>query len=71
MKVRLTSKTIKAKTLIKQHGPVWRVLQEADSLLFSDKRGWLLVSPLNGTDAVLSRWVHKTDDFNFGVTIQE
>lgn len=49
----------------------WKILQQEDTVLFSDESGpWLKVVPLTENDEEimsLSRWIHSSNDKDFNV----
>jgi hypothetical protein len=68
--VNLLGKSIKGKNRIREHGHVWEVHAETNTVLFNAEPGpWAFISPINKTmDDKNSRWVHLTSDKDFVVT---
>jgi len=61
--ITLRAKTRKGKNILANHGTIWTVEHNENTVIFTDKIGpWLLLTA--GTDW---RWVHETDDENFEV----
>jgi hypothetical protein len=68
--VKLIGKTNKGKNRINEAGrpTKWTVVEERQSIVFSDKPGpWLHVFPYTQQGAKDSRWVHISDDVDFEV----
>ena len=70
-KVRLTGISQKGKNRVRDHGQIWTVFAETETILFSPgvKGPWLFVSP-EGCDQnhKASRWVKATADQDFVVS---
>jgi len=67
MKFVLKGKSQKGKNRVREFGDTWIVLQESDTVLFSDKKGpWFFVA--YERDMFRSqRWIHKTEDIDFEI----
>ncbi len=68
--IRLKGKTQKGKNRVREHGEMWVVFAECETVLFapSKKGPWLFLSPLGkNQDDKASRWVKSTDDVDFDV----
>lgn len=58
----LKGKSQHGHSVIGQHGTEWKVIKEKGSVLFSDKKNWLLIESVKTNNP---RWINITDDDNF------
>ena len=68
--IRLKGKTQKGKNRVREHGEMWTVLAETETVLFapSSKGPWLFAAPVGkNQDDKASRWIHGLNDLNFDV----
>jgi len=66
MKVSLVGKTKKGKERVKRDGSEWNIKETRDSVAFSSNNGpWLLLE----NESKVLRWVNKTNDDNFSLTM--
>lgn len=64
----LKGKTLKGKNRIREHGEVWFIEFEADTVQFDPRPGpWALIFPKGPINMDASRWIHLTDDKDFEV----
>ncbi len=71
-RIQMTGVSQKGKNRVREHGPIWHVLAETDTILFapSKKGPWLFVSPPEkGMHDKSSRWVHATNDLDFSIKL--
>lgn len=58
----------KGKNRVRDHGNIWSVLAETDTILFAPtKKGpWLFIAPNGDTaDSKAARWIHSDNDYDF------
>ena len=70
--LKLLGKTGKGKNKINEAGKPehWIVMEQRDSVGFSDREGpWLHIYPDNNSGTANSRWVHASDDRDFTVEL--
>lgn len=77
--IKLKFKTLKGRNSIqntksKGAGDLWKILQQTETVLFSNEPGpWLRIVPLtenNEEIMSLSRWVHSSNDKDFDITVE-
>ena len=70
--IRLKGKTMKGKNRIREHGEMWNVLAETDTVLFApgSKGPWLFAAPVgkNQNDKS-SRWIKSVNDLDFDIVV--
>ncbi len=64
--VRLEGQTLLGKNRIREHGAVWKVVKQKDTVGFSSARGpWFLIEAIN---TGYGRWVHADYDEDFKIS---
>ena len=70
--IRLKGKTMKGKNRVREHGDMWTVLAETETVLFapSSKGPWLFAAPVGkNQDDKASRWIHSLTDLDFEIVV--